>query len=67
MTLDPYPRYRWILQGAVTAVAAVAIGTSVVAAVARIEPARQPPEPVPLEAAGENDAPVKSWRVARGR
>ena len=47
------------------AVAAVAIGTSVMAAVARIEPARQAPEPAPLEAAGERDTPVKSSRVAR--
>ena len=66
MTLDPFPRYRWIIQGAVTAVAAVAIGTSVMAAVARMEPARQAPEPAPLEAAGKRDVPVKSWHVARG-
>jgi len=67
MTLDPYPRYRWIIQGAVMAVAAVAIGTSVMAAVVRIEPARQAPEPAPVEAAGERDTPVKASRIARGR
>jgi hypothetical protein len=48
------------------AVAAVAIGTSIMAAVARMEPARQPPEPASLEAAGERDVPVESWHVARG-
>jgi hypothetical protein len=66
LSLDPYPRRRWLLQAVVTAVAAVAVGTAVMAAVARIEPAPQPPEPAPLEATGREDLQGTSLQVASG-
>jgi hypothetical protein len=67
MSLDPFPRWRWLIQAFVSVVAAVAIGTAVMAALARIEPTQQAPEPPPIEAVGEASRQGKSLQVARGR
>ena len=66
LSLDPFPRRRWLIQAVVTAVATVAVGTAVMAAVARIEPAPQPPEPATLEATGREDLQGTSLQVASG-
>lgn len=67
MSLDPFPRRRWLIQAFASAVAAVAIGTAVMAALSRIEPTQQAPEPPPIEAADEARQQGKSLQVARGR